>query len=257
MRYRLETCRDHRQTRRSRGVLRASAATVHAQSLPGYKPDLSERPRCAPVEARPASAVHATISMRTVMRKPPSLISCLTVMLRDRSRIRSGIVFCAIGRGRDRSDVVLGTARRGSDHHAQSRRVADPKPETDPVSSSCRRPRHQIPTHFATAPLANITENDRYCFRRWSARRACRHCHLPVHARRVLVSSMPPARLCRLRKEARGPAFTKPEFATDSPLGGDGFELSVRAPAASARAAAVISESIAPHLSLPAFDTRR
>ena len=54
MRCRLETCRDHRQTRRSRRVLRASAATVHAQSFPGYKPDLSERSpktaRCEPVE---------------------------------------------------------------------------------------------------------------------------------------------------------------------------------------------------------------
>jgi len=39
---------------------------------------------------------------------------------------------------------------------------------------------------------------------------------------------MPPARLCRLRKEARGPAFTKTEFATDSPVEGTGFELPVR-----------------------------
>ena len=30
------------------------------------------------------------------------------------------------------------------------------------------------------------------------------------------------------RKEARGPAFGKTEFATDSPLEGDGFELLVR-----------------------------
>ena len=32
--------------------------------------------------------------------------------------------------GRDRSDVVLGTARLLSDHHAQSRRVTDPHRET-------------------------------------------------------------------------------------------------------------------------------
>src|SRR6516164_714545 len=33
--------------------------------------------------------------------------------------------------------------------------------------------------------------------------------------------------LCRPRNEARGPAFAKTEFATDSPLEGDGFELPV------------------------------
>ena len=32
-------------------------------------------------------------------------------------------------RPNDRSNVVLGTARRGSDHNAQSRRVANPQPE--------------------------------------------------------------------------------------------------------------------------------
>ena len=54
--------------------------------------------------------------------------------------------------GRDRSHVVLGVARRRSDHHAQSRRMADPRPKTrpinrltslpDPISFILRRPRH-------------------------------------------------------------------------------------------------------------------
>jgi hypothetical protein len=62
-----------------------------------------------------------------------------------------------------------------------------------------------------------------------------------------------------ISRKASASPFVVRGSALSSLLDGDGFELSVRAPAASARAAAVISESIGipPHLSLPAFDTRR
>ncbi len=54
--------------------------------------------------------------------------------------------------GRDRGHVVLGVARRWSDHDAQSRRMAHPNPQARQYPRLIGDRAKQIPTQIATAP---------------------------------------------------------------------------------------------------------